>query len=523
MSNHQNFFIDGKWVAPVVPAVLDVIDPSTEEAYTQISVGSKADVDRAVAAAKAAFPAFSRTTKAERLALLKRILEVYNERYEDIAQAVSQEMGAPIIWARDAQAFSGSAHLEATIKALEDYEFSERRGTTMVVKEPIGVCALITPWNWPLNQIVSKVAPAIAAGCTVVLKPSEIAPISGIVFAEVMEAAGTPKGVFNLINGTGADVGQVMAGHPDVDMVSFTGSTRAGIMVAKTAADTVKRVAQELGGKSANIILPDADFERAVKKGVNACFDNSGQSCNAPTRMLVPAARHDEALAIARKAAEAHKVGDPRSAETKLGPVVSHIQFDKIQQLIETGISEGATLVAGGPGRPEHLNRGYYVRPTVFGHVTPGMTIEKEEIFGPVLSVISYDDEDDAVKIANDTVYGLAAYVQSKDIGRARAVAARLRAGQVVDQLSGVGYVRALRRLQAIRQRPRICRLGDPRLPGGQGDRRLRRLKRFCFDLNSPLSGRYAATFSPWGEEVGGGAGRLLSPTGRGWFALQTG
>ena len=431
MSNHQNFFIDGKWVAPAVPAVLDVIDPSTEEAYTRISVGSKADVDRAVAAAKAAFPAFSRTTKAERLALLKRILEVYNERYEDIAQAVSQEMGAPITSARDAQAFCGSAHLEATIKALEDYEFSERRGTTMVVKEPIGVCALITPWNWPLNQIVSKVAPAIAAGCTVVLKPSEIAPISGIVFAEVMEAAGTPKGVFNLINGTGPDVGQVMAGHPDVDMVSFTGSTRAGIMVAKTAADTVKRVAQELGGKSANIILPDADFERAVKKGVNACFDNSGQSCNAPTRMLVPAARHDEALAIARKAAEAHKVGDPRSAETKLGPVVSHIQFDKIQQLIETGISEGATLVAGGPGRPEHLNRGYYVRPTVFGHVTPGMTIEKEEIFGPVLSVISYEDEDDAVKIANDTVYGLAAYVQSKDIGQARAVAARLRAGQV--------------------------------------------------------------------------------------------
>ncbi|TIS97900.1 aldehyde dehydrogenase family protein [Mesorhizobium sp.] len=431
MSNHLNFFIGGKWVAPVVPATLDVIDPSTEEAYTKISVGSKADVDRAVAAAKAAFPAFSQTSKAERLKLLKRILEVYNERYEDIAQTVSQEMGAPITWAREAQAWAGRAHMESTIKALEDYEFSEKRGGTMVVKEPIGVCALITPWNWPLNQIVCKVAPAIAAGCTVVLKPSEIAPISGIVFSEVMEAAGTPKGVYNMVNGTGPDVGQVMAGHPDVDMVSFTGSTRAGIIVAKTAAETVKRVAQELGGKSANIVLPDADFEAAVRQGVNACFGNSGQSCDAPTRMLVPAARHDEALTIAKKAAEAHKVGDPRSEETKLGPVVSNIQFDKIQRLIEAGIAEGATLVTGGPGRPEHLNRGYYVRPTVFGHVTPGMTIEKEEIFGPVLSVISYDDDDDAVKIANDTVYGLAAYVQSGDIDHARKVAGRLRAGQV--------------------------------------------------------------------------------------------
>ncbi|TJW92363.1 MAG: aldehyde dehydrogenase family protein, partial [Mesorhizobium sp.] len=397
----------------------------------KISVGSKADVDRAVAAAKAAFPAFSQTSKAERLKLLKRILEVYNERYEDIAQAVSQEMGAPITWARQAQAWAGRAHMEATIRALEDYEFSEKRGTTMVVKEPIGVCALITPWNWPLNQIVCKVAPAIAAGCTVVLKPSEIAPISGIAFSEVMEAAGTPDGVYNLVNGTGPDVGQAMAGHPDVDMVSFTGSTRAGIIVAKTAAETVKRVAQELGGKSPNIVLADADLEKAVRKGVNACFGNSGQSCDAPTRMLVPAARHDEALTIARKAAEAHKVGDPRSEDTRLGPVVSKIQFDKIQRLIEAGIAEGATLVTGGPGRPEHLNRGYYVRPTVFGHVTPGMTIEREEIFGPVLSVISYDDDDDAVKIANDTVYGLAAYVQSGDIEHARKIAGRLRAGQV--------------------------------------------------------------------------------------------
>jgi aldehyde dehydrogenase (NAD+) len=431
MSNHLNFYIDGEWVSPVVPATLDVIDPSTEEAYTAISVGSKADVDKAVAAAKAAFTTFSLTTKAERLKLLKRILEIYNERFEDIAQAVSQENGSPITWAREAQAWAGRAHLESTIKAFEDYEFTEKRGTTMVVKEPIGVCALITPWNWPLNQIVCKVAPAIAAGCTVMLKPSEIAPISGIVFSEVMDAAGTPKGVYNMINGTGPDVGQVMAGHPDVDMVSFTGSTRAGIIVAKTAADTVKRVAQELGGKSPNIILPDADFPRAVRKGVNACFGNSGQSCDAPTRMLVPADRHDEALAVAKEAAEAHNVGDPRSTDTRLGPVVSQLQYDKIQRLIESGISEGATLVTGGPGRPENLNRGYYVRPTVFGHVTPEMTIAREEIFGPVLSIMSYKDEDDAVKIANDTVYGLAAYVQSKNLENARDVAMRLRAGQV--------------------------------------------------------------------------------------------
>jgi aldehyde dehydrogenase (NAD+) len=431
MTNHLRFFINGEWVDPVVPATLEVIDPSTEEAYTKISVGSKPDVDRAVAAAKAAFPSFSQTSKAERLDLLKRILAAYNDRFEEIAQAVSQEMGAPITWAREAQAWAGRAHMEATIKAFEDYDFTEKRGTTMVVKEPIGVCALITPWNWPLNQIVCKVAPAIAAGCTVVLKPSEIAPISGIVFAEAVAAAGTPKGVFNLVNGTGPDVGQVMAGHPDVDMVSFTGSTRAGIIVAKTAADTVKRVAQELGGKSANIILPDADFAVAVQKGVEGCFGNSGQSCDAPTRMLVPAGRHDEALAIAKNAAETFKVGDPRAEDTQLGPVVSQLQFDKVQRLIDSGIEEGATLVTGGPGRPEHLNRGYYVRPTVFGHVRPGMSIEREEIFGPVLSVISYEDEDDAVRIANDTVYGLAAYVQSQDIGHARKVAARLRAGQV--------------------------------------------------------------------------------------------
>ena len=320
MSHHLKFLIDGRWVEPAVPVALDVIDPATEEAFTQIALGSAEDVDRAFLAARAAFPAFSLWSKDERLALLRRILAAYEARYEEIAQAVSREMGAPLAFARDSQAAAGKAHLVATIEALEDFVFTERRGTTMVVREPVGVCALITPWNWPLNQIVCKVAPAIAAGCTMVLKPSEIAPVSGIIFAEVMEAAGTPAGVFNLVNGTGPDVGQVMAGHPGVDMVSFTGSTRAGVIVAKAAADTVKRVAQELGGKSANIILPDAELQRAVSEGVVSCFGNSGQSCDAPTRMLVPRDRHDEALGIARVAAEALKVGDPRAVGTDLGP-----------------------------------------------------------------------------------------------------------------------------------------------------------------------------------------------------------
>ncbi|RUO98439.1 aldehyde dehydrogenase family protein [Hyphomicrobium sp.] len=431
MSNNLKFYIDGAWVDPVIPATLDVIDPSTEEAYTKIAVGSKADVDKAVAAAKSAFPSFSQTSVTDRLALLRKILEIYNRRFEDIAQAVSREMGAPISFARDAQAWAGRAHMEATIAGLEQFKFSEKRGTTTIVKEPIGVVALITPWNWPLNQIVCKVAPAIATGCTAVLKPSEIAPISGIIWAEIMEEAGTPKGVFNLVNGTGPDVGQIMAGHPDVDMVSFTGSTRAGIIVAKTAADTVKRVAQELGGKSANIILPDADFETAVRKGVQGCFGNTGQSCDAPTRMLVPLDRHDDALTYAKAEAETFTVGDPRDEKSALGPLVSQIQFDKVQRLIEAGIAEGATLVTGGLGRPENLNRGFYVRPTVFGNVTNNMTIAREEIFGPVLSIMPYKDEDEAVSIANDTVYGLAAYVQSKNIAHARDIALKMRAGSV--------------------------------------------------------------------------------------------
>jgi aldehyde dehydrogenase (NAD+) len=431
MSNNLKFYINGQWVDPVKPATIDVINPATEEAFTKISMGSAADVNKAVAAAKAAFPKFTQTSKAERLALLKRILEEYNKRFDDIAKAVSDEMGAPMSLATNSQAWIGRAHLEATIKSLEEFTFEEQRGETRIVKEGIGVVGLITPWNWPLNQIVCKVAPAIAAGCTMVLKPSEVAPINAIIFAEVMHAAGVPAGVFNLVNGDGPNVGQVIAGHPDVDMVSFTGSTRAGIIVAKTAADTVKRVSQELGGKSPNIILPDADLETAVAKGIQNCFGNSGQSCNAPTRMLVPASRHDEALKIAKKAAEAHKVGDPKSDDTVLGPVVSEIQYTKIQGLIEKGIAEGATLVTGGTGRPDGLNRGYYVRPTVFGNVKNDMTIAREEIFGPVIAIMPYENEEQAIAIANDTVYGLAAYVQAKDVNKARDVARRLRAGQV--------------------------------------------------------------------------------------------
>ena len=431
MNHHTQFFIGGRWVDPAGSAKLAVIDPATEATFTEIALGGKADVDRAVAAAKTAFESYSQTTREERLALLRRILDAYKARAEDLARAVSQEMGAPLAFAREAQVWAGRVHLEATIEALESYEFSRVKGTSLIAKEPVGVAALITPWNWPLNQIVCKVAPALAAGCTAILKPSEIAPISGILFAEIVEAAGAPPGVFNLISGTGPDVGQVMAGHPDVDMVSFTGSTRAGIIVAKTAADTVKRVAQELGGKSPNIILNDADFEAAVRAGVASCFANSGQSCDAPTRMLVPAARHDDALEIAAEAANAMKVGDPHEQGVDLGPVVSQAQFDKIQRLIAAGIKERARLAAGGQGRPEGLERGYYVRPTVFGEVKPGMTIEREEVFGPVLAVMRYEDEDEAVRIANDTVYGLAAYVSSSDIEHARRVAAKLRAGTV--------------------------------------------------------------------------------------------
>jgi aldehyde dehydrogenase (NAD+) len=431
MSNNLKFYIGGAWVDPVTPNRIGVVDPATEEVFTEISGGSAADVDKAVAAARAAFPAFARTTHRYRLELLKECLAAYNRRFDDIAEACAREMGAPIGFAKEAQAFVGQGHFQALIDVFEHFEFTEKRGTTLVVKEPIGVCGLITPWNWPLNQIVCKVAPALAGGNTMVLKPSEIAPINAIIFAEVMHEAGVPAGVFNLVNGDGPSVGQKMAEHPGIDMMSFTGSTRAGIIVAKAAADSVKRVAQELGGKSANILLPDVDLDDAVRKGIAACFINSGQSCDAATRMLVPRGLHDEAVKIAADEAAAQITGDPFAEGTILGPLVSQIQFDKVQRLIKAGIDEGATLAAGGLGRPEGLNRGYYARPTVFGNVTRDMTIAREEIFGPVLSILPYDTEEEAIEIANDTVYGLAAYVQSKDLDKAREVAAQMRAGSV--------------------------------------------------------------------------------------------
>jgi aldehyde dehydrogenase (NAD+) len=431
MSHEQEFYIDGAWVAPIAPTLIDVIDPSTEEPIAKIALGGPEDVDRAVAAAKAAFPSFSRTRSGERVALLRRVLEVYKRRYDEVARTLSKEMGAPRKLATEAQAATGSGHLAKMIEVLEQFEFESVRGRTLIAKEPIGVVGLITPWNWPINQIVCKVAPALAAGCTMVLKPSEIAPLNGLLFAEILDEAGVPKGVFNLVNGDGPTVGQAISRHPDIDMVSFTGSTRAGILVAKAAADTVKRVAQELGGKSANILLPDVDLKQAVTRGVIGCFRNSGQSCSAPTRMFVHQSQHYAALAIAKAAAETHKVGHPDADGTVLGPVVSQMQFDKIQRLIDTGIKEGAQLVTGGLGRPEGLNRGYYVRPTVFGKVRPDMTIAKEEIFGPVLSILGYKDEDEVVRLANDTVYGLAAYVQSADLGHARKIAAQMRAGNV--------------------------------------------------------------------------------------------
>ena len=437
MKECLNFYIDGHWVPPAQPKTLDVIDPATEEPIGRISLGSAADVDRAVAAARRAFETYSRTTREERIALLERVMAVYQGRLGELAETISQEMGAPMWLAKAAQAPSGLAHLTQTLEVLRKYEFVENKGTTRILKEPVGVCGFITPWNWPVNQIMCKVAPALASGCTMVLKTSEIAPLSGIVVAEILDEAGVPPGVFNLVNGDGATVGVALASHPGIDMVSFTGSTRAGVQVAKAAADTVKRVAQELCGKSANVILDDADLKRAVQGGVRACFTNSGQSCNAPTRMLVPRSRHAEAVAFAKAAAEAVRVGDPRAETTTIGPVVSRAQFDKIQRLIETGVKEGAELVTGGTGRPEGLGRGYYVRPTVFANVRNDMTIAREEIFGPVLAILPYDSEEEAIHIANDTPYGLSGYVSSADPEHALRVAVRLRTGNV--HLNGAG------------------------------------------------------------------------------------
>jgi len=430
MREYLKFYINGQWVDPAVPKTLDVINPATEAVAGRISMGSAADVDAAVRAARAAFASFSQTTVAERAALLQAIIAEYQKRYADMAAAITEEMGAPAVLSQKAQAAMGIGHLQTALAVLKDYHFQEQRGTTLISKEPIGVCGLITPWNWPVNQIACKVAPALAVGCTMVLKPSEIAPFSAQIWTEILHAAGVPAGVFNLVNGDGPSVGAAISSHPEVDMVSFTGSTRAGVEVARNAAPTVKRVHQELGGKSPNIVLPDADLQKAVTAGVRGVMSNSGQSCNAPTRMLVPNSRMDEALAIAKAAAEATTVGDPASGAA-IGPVVSATQWDKIQTLIAKGIEEGATLVAGGPGRPEGLAKGYYVRPTVFGRVTNQMTVAREEIFGPVLVIMGYETVDEAVAVANDTPYGLAAYVQGSDMEAVRRVASRLRAGQV--------------------------------------------------------------------------------------------
>ena len=431
MREMLQFYIDGQWVDPVTPRPFDVINPATDEVCGRISLGSAEDVDRAVAAASRAFETYSRTTREQRIELLEAILAEFAKRHDEVAEAIMDEMGAPWGLAKNAQAASGPQHIKAALRALRNFEFEERNRTTLIVKEPIGVCALITPWNWPMNQIAVKVAPALAAGCTMVLKPSEIAPFDAMLFAEILDAAGVPAGVFNLVNGDGPGVGTALSGHPDVAMVSFTGSTRAGVLVAQNAAPSVKRVAQELGGKSANILLDDADFEKAVKGGTREVFENTGQSCNAPTRMLVPRARMAEAAGIAAEVAAKTRVGDPRADGTQVGPLVSEAQWTKVQDLIQQGIDEGATVAAGGTGRPESLDKGYYARPTVFTDVTNDMTIAREEIFGPVLSIIAYDDEDEAVRIANDTPYGLSGCVSSSDLDRARRVAARLRTGMV--------------------------------------------------------------------------------------------
>jgi len=429
--DNRQFYIDGAWVDPIEPKELKVINPATEEVAGVISMGSSKDVDRAVMAARRAFDSYSRTAPSERLALLERMLAAYKAHYDEIAQAISIEMGAPITLSKGSQTGIGVGHISAMIDVLKNFKFEEMRGTVRLVQEPVGVCALITPWNWPMNQVAAKVVPALAAGCTMVLKPSEYSPFSAIIWAKVMHEAGVPKGVFNLINGDGNGVGAPLSSHKEVDMVSFTGSTRAGTEVARNAAASVKRVHQELGGKSPNVLLDDADFERAVTKSVLHVFQNSGQSCNAPTRMLVPAAKLAEVEAIAKRVAESVITGDPTSEKTNLGPVVSKLQFERVEGYIAKGIAEGAKVVVGGSGRPDGLTKGFFVKPTIFSNVRNDMTIAREEIFGPVLCILPYDSEEQAVQIANDTPYGLAAYVWSKDNLHARRIGAQIRAGQV--------------------------------------------------------------------------------------------
>jgi aldehyde dehydrogenase (NAD+) len=431
MRDCRQFYIDGKWVSPTEAHAREVINPSNEEPIATISLGNAADVDEAVAAAKGAFETYSQTSVEERLALLRRVIEVYKAKSEEMAQTISLEMGCPLLLSRAAQAAAGLGHLFEIVKVLETFKFEDLKGSTLMRKEPIGVCGLITPWNWPMNQIVAKVAPALAAGCTVVLKPSELAPLSAYLFTQILDEARVPRGVFNLVNGDGPTVGAAIAMHPDIAMVSFTGSTRAGVAVALAAAPTVKRVTQELGGKSAHIILDDADVDIAVKDGVQSCFRNTGQSCNAPTRMLVPRSKMPQAIAAAKKTAAATPVGDSLAEGNHIGPLASKAQFDKVRRLIRVGIEEGAQLIAGGPDRPEGMSKGYFVKPTIFAEVRNDMTIAREEIFGPVLCIIPYEDEEDAVRIANDTPYGLSGFVTAGDVERARGVARRIRSGNV--------------------------------------------------------------------------------------------
>jgi len=432
MTTLNRFYIGGEWVEPSPGATpFDIVDPATEERTARLAMGTAEDADRAIAAARAAFPGWSGSSRDARLALLERIAAIYQRRMPEIADAVRREIGAPVSLCNALQAPIGLAQLRATIDTLRSFEFETAHGKSYVRREPIGVAALITPWNWPLNQIAAKVAPALAAGCTVVLKPSEIAPFDAVLFAEILHAAGVPPGVFNMVFGEGRVVGTRLSSHPGVDMVSITGSTRAGVEVAISAAPTVKRVAQELGGKSALLILDDADLQAAVAGGVAQCMANSGQTCVAPTRMLVPRARYEEAVAIAAAAANAVTVGDPADPATRMGPISNRMQYEKVQRMIEIGIEEGARVVAGGPGRPAGLPRGFFARPTVFADVHNGMTIARAEVFGPVLTMIPYDDEEDAIRIANDSVYGLAGYIASSNPERARQVAARLRVGSV--------------------------------------------------------------------------------------------
>jgi aldehyde dehydrogenase (NAD+) len=435
-------YIKGEWALPATStALVTAINPATEEICATIAICGHDDVDRAVRAARAAFDSYAARSLDDRIALVEKLIAVFERRYAEMVTAISTEMGAPYDLSYNAQAECGPGHLKETITAARNMEWERKIGTNArLMREPIGVCVLITPWNWPINQLAAKIGPALIAGCSVVLKPSEVAPLSAQLFAEFIDEAGFPAGVFNMVHGTGAAIGDALTSHPEVDMISFTGSTRAGIQVAKSAAETVKRVSQELGGKSANIVFADSDLEASVKRGVLHCFENTGQSCNAPTRMLVEASAYDDAVAIAVRVANAAKLGDPMEKGRHFGPVVSKLQYDKIQRLIQIGIDEGAHVIAGGTGRADGFDRGYYIKPTVFAGVNNKMAIAQEEVFGPVLVMIPFKDEADAIEIANDTPYGLAAYVQSGDLERARRVSRRMRAGGVSINGAGQDY-----------------------------------------------------------------------------------